>query len=104
MKKTDVEDITSLIRQRAGLPKLAPAKERQPIGGKSGVSTIKEITPAGSGGIASPLTETPATRETHPIKIITSSDGIFTHEYHNIKKLTFTDADTAEVIINREDV
>jgi len=104
MNKSDVEDIISLIRRRAGLPKLEPAKERQPIAGKSSVSTTKEITPSSGGGIASPLTETPSTRETHPIKIITSSDGILTHEYKNIKKLTFTDADTAEVVINREDV
>jgi hypothetical protein len=91
MKKTDVEDITSLIRQRAGLPKLAPAKERQPIGGKSGVSTIKEITPAGSGGMASPLTETARTVTAH-------NDG--THNYYVAVESTVEDANGDSHTIN----
>jgi hypothetical protein len=104
MKKSEVEDITSLIRRRAGLPKLEPAKERQPIAGKSSVSTKKEIPASTGGGIASPLTETPATRTLHATNALQSSDGLFVWEYQHIDKLTFTDADTVTVEVNLEDV
>lgn len=106
MNKKDVEDLTSIIRQRAGLPKLGAAKERQPIPAGSATSTLRERQPEGSGGggIASPLTEDTGTRTLHATTALQSSDGLFVWEYQHIDTLTFTDADGATVEVTLEDV
>ena len=92
MSKRQVEDITALIRQRAGLPKLPPAKARQPIPAGSGLSTQREVaTPNSSSGIASPLTETART-------VTAYNDG--SHDYYVAVQSTCDDANGDEVVIN----
>jgi hypothetical protein len=104
MNKSDVEDITSLIRRRAGLPKLDPAKERQPIAGKSSVSTKKEISATSTGGYVSPWTESLPDRELHVTEhTLTSSDGFFVIVYQNVSKRVFDGPASEEEIRNYAD-
>lgn len=50
-----------------------------------------------SAGIASPLTESPGTREHHPNQTLTSSDGLFTLQYQSPSKIAFTAANGGAV-------
>lgn len=55
---------------------------------------------AGGGGIASPLTETPDTREYFAETVVMPADGYFVYSVKAVKKLTLTDADDNPVEIN----
>lgn len=54
---------------------------------------------ATGGGIASPLTEASyATREFHPARYLSSSDGLFVWQFEPPKKIVMADANDEEVI------
>ena len=55
---------------------------------------------AGTGGIASPLTETPDTRLYFAEAVVIPADGYFVYSVKAVKKLTLTDADSNPVEIN----
>lgn len=55
---------------------------------------------AGTGGIASPLTETPDTRLYFAEAVVIPADGYFVYSVKAVKKLTLTDADGNPVEIN----
>lgn len=95
--QSEASDINALIeppRQRKTLGVIEP---RGGIPSQRGRGTYQEPTTGQGGGIASPLTEaSAAAREYWPVGL-TSSDGLFM--LPAIKKLTLTDANNAEVIV-----
>ncbi|MGE0126422.1 MAG: hypothetical protein AB7U25_26125 [Vicinamibacterales bacterium] len=83
-----------------------PPRAREPLPPAAGQAAIPgvgrgERSPAGGGGIASPLTEIDyADRQWHPEIAVASSDGVFVLMIEPIKQVTFRDAQgkTAAVI------
>lgn len=79
---------------------LAPPKVPPAIPQRAGTATSKTAAGQGSGGIASPLTETAyADRTFHPEQAMTSTDGIFTLKIKPVKTINLTDAGGAAVTI-----
>lgn len=60
--------------------------------------------PATGGGISSPLTETPDTRTFHPVRTITTTDGLFVFAMARTATVTMTDATGAEVLMEFDNV
>lgn len=85
-----IEDINRVITH--------PPRAREPLPPAAGQAAIPgvgrgERSPAGGGGIASPLTEPDyAARQYHPDLILTSSDGVFTIEVQPLAVLVLRDA------------
>lgn len=91
--------LTQISSREAALPALKPAL---PIAAKAGRAVVRKSdqkSSGGGGGIASPLTES-AAREYHPAQVVYSSDGLFALKITPLKKITFTDADSAEAVFN----
>lgn len=55
---------------------------------------------SGAGSIASPLTETTATRVYYTERTAASSDGVFTFKYKPIQSISFVDANGSPVVFN----
>jgi hypothetical protein len=92
--QNDLNALSPSPRKQAGLRKLEPLGARPAT--SSPALNRKQPVNATGGGIASPLTETPDTREWWTTGW-PSSDGIF--EYPAEKKVTMTDANGADVIL-----
>lgn len=72
--------------------RLPAAKPLSPIPARSGAAAQTRKT-SGTGGIASPLTETSyADREFYAAKSVTSMDGVFALSVRRLKTLKMTDA------------
>lgn len=75
-----------------------PPRAREPLPPAAGQAAIPgvgrgERSPAGGGGIASPLTEIDyADRQWHPEIAVASSDGVFALMIEPIKRVVFEDA------------
>lgn len=65
-----------------------------------GRGVLERAAPSTGGGIASPLTETPDTREYYSETVVMPADGYFVYSVKAVKKLTLTDADNNPVEIN----
>lgn len=59
---------------------------------------------AGGGGISSPLTETTGTRTFHPVRTVTTTDGLFVFAMARTATVTMTDAAGAEVLMEFDNV
>lgn len=82
-----------------------PARAREPLPPAAGQAAIPgvgrgERSPAGGGGIASPLTEIDyADRQWHPEIAVASSDGVFALMIEPIKQVTFQDAQSKTAVV-----
>ena len=69
-----------------------PAKKRLDAANTPNAIEEKTGISDASGSIAGPLTETAYTsRETYPVRLLTSTDGIFSIQWRPIKTIGFTD-------------
>lgn len=99
-----VEDINRLItptRVRRTL-RSVPAAGALPT--TRGRGNYTPPPPATGGGISSPLTETPGTRTFHPVRTITTTDGLFVFAMARTATVTMTDATGAEVLMEFDNV
>lgn len=60
--------------------------------------------PATGGGISSPLNETPGTRTFHPVRTVTTTDGLFVFAMARTATITMTDAVGVEVLMEFDNV
>ncbi len=97
LMREDLRNLADPDRQQVKLP---PVAKRGSMVSVRGVSKWSE--PAGSRGIASPLTETKETRVYGDEVCVIPPSGFFAYCARPVTKLTFTDADDAEVVINLE--
>jgi len=103
--KQVVDDINSLANPPANRKTLRTV---DPVGGVparrgSGVYQAPASSNTG-GGIASPLIEVPNSREYHPTVLRPSTDGAVFFEVRVAKKVTMTDANGAQVVMEFSNV
>lgn len=102
-----VGDLQSLESQRRRIGTLNELERRGTLAAKVGRATYKAPA-AGTGGIASPLTEQTKTEDGQQVPdrayydelVIPSSDGIFTFSLAPIKSTKFTDANNSLEVRN----
>ena len=94
------EDLRNLAEPERQNLKLPPVAKRGSIVSARGIGIWSE--PAGGRGIASPLTETIDTRIYGEEVCVIPPAGYFAYCARPVTKLTFTDADGADVVVNLE--
>lgn len=95
--RDDIRALSETPKAREPLP-VVPRRGSMDAARGRGVWSGAE--PSESGGIASPLTETPDTREYFAETVVMPADGYFVYSVKAVKKLTLTDADNNPVEIN----
>lgn len=97
-------DLERLAKTDSRPPKTLPGRpDAAPIPASIGSARPKPASASQqSSGIASPLTETVASREYHPTQTLTSTNGLFVFTVKPVKKLNFTDAMGRPVAMNLE--
>lgn len=95
--RDDMRALSEAPKVREPLPVVPRRGSMDAARGRSVWSGAEPIT---SGGIASPLTETPDTREYFAETVVMPADGYFVYSVKAVKKLTLTDADNNPVEIN----
>lgn len=106
MPKDRIADsVPSLAANKIGGRSLSQLKPAAAVGSvsKSVAVKPKDQTGGSGGGIASPLTEVVAGRTYYTERFIPSSDGVFTLEVKALASVSFTDAESAGVVINYAD-
>lgn len=94
--KRDLNALESGSRKVVDLSKVEPRGAR-PAG--RGVAYYVPPDTTGSGGIASPVTETSyAAREFYSSQYVTTSDGMFVLEIEPVKKIVMLDADGGDFV------
>ncbi|WP_301361835.1 hypothetical protein [Stutzerimonas nitrititolerans] len=100
-----VDDINSLANPPANRKTLRTV---DPVGGvpaRRGSGVYQAPATSGTGGgIASPLIEVPNSREFHPTILRPSTDGAVFFEVRVAKKVTMTDANGAQVVMEFSNV
>ena len=100
-----VDDINSLANPPANRKTLRTV---DPVGGvpaRRGSGVYQAPATSGTGGgIASPLIEVPNSREYHPTVLRPSTDGAVFFEVRVAKKVTMTDANGAQVVMEFSNV
>ena len=100
-----VDDINSLANPPANRKTLRTV---DPVGGvpaRRGSGVYQAPATSGTGGgIASPLIEVPNSREFHPTVLRPSTDGAVFFEVRVAKKVTMTDANGAQVVMEFSNV
>lgn len=100
--KSVADDIQSLVqppRQAKPLPRIDPVGA---LPASQGRGVYKA--PSGGGGIASPLTEQPDTREYFDPVTMPSSDGLLWAQWRPVKRLVMKDANDNDVTMEFLDV
>ncbi|PWG61780.1 hypothetical protein [Sediminicurvatus halobius] len=97
--REEMRRLQSLEPQRA---RLRPLENPGPVPAGVGVG---EAAQGGSGaGIASPLTERdPSQRTYHPVRTITTSDGLFQFDWQPLASLVMEDANAQPVVLEFAD-
>lgn len=95
--KSQVDEINSVVNKPRARQGLRPVSPRGPLAAQVGTGTY--TAPATGGGIASPLTEQPGTREKYPPVLRPSTDGAVFFAVSATKRITMTDANGAEVVM-----
>lgn len=105
MEQSLVQDLAEVLPRSRSHPTLAPEQARGGIPAGRGTSqhNYQPGTQQGGGGIDSPLTETPGTREYHPERIIPSTDGAVFFQVRRAAVLTMTDDLDREIKLVIED-
>jgi hypothetical protein len=95
------DDINSLVRPVVVRKQLATVPPVGALPLKRGRADYKAPAAAATGvGIASPLTEGSAsTREYYDQQLLPSTDGLVWIRWKSVKKITMTDANSAEVVM-----
>lgn len=99
-----VQDINRLTRPR---PQRKPLPSIEPVGAvpaSRGRGDYKAPPPSAAGGIASPLTETPNSREYYAAVNRPSTDGMVFFSVRAVWRVHMTDANDAEVVQEFENV
>lgn len=96
--KADLNALESSPRKQVTLtPREAKGTRAATVG--TGIYKAPATTGVTGVGIASPLTEASyATREFHPARYLSSSDGLFVWQFEPPKKIVMADANDEEVI------
>lgn len=100
--KAVVEDINRLTRTQTQRRTPHPIEPVGALPASRGRGVYQA--PTGTAGIASPLVEDPGTRQYHPARLITTSDGMLALMVRRVSSITFTDSAGAEVIMEFDDV
>lgn len=90
-------DINRLTDPRAPRKTLRPVEPVGALPATRGRGVYKP--PPATGGIASPLVEQSGTREFHPPRTVTSTDGLLVMQIRQVKTLHMLDANDAEVVM-----
>lgn len=93
------DDLNALAQARQSKNTLTVIPKRGGMSAARGTANWDRPS-AVTGGIASPLTETPDTREYFAETVVMPADGYFVYSVKAVKKLTLTDADSNPVEIN----
>lgn len=101
--KAEVDDINALVSPPRQQRSLRTVEPRGALPAQRGTGAYV-APPASSGGIASPVTETPNTRTFHESVIRTSMDGAVFFEVRAAKTVAMTDANGAEVVMEYANV
>lgn len=99
-----VDDINSIVRPRR---QAAPLRRVDPVGplpATRGTGVYKAPASGMGGGIASPLTEQPDTREYFDPVTLPSSDGLLWAQWRPVKRLVMKDANDNDVTMEFLDV
>ena len=102
--RSQVDDINALVnqpRQRRSLPAVEP---RGGVPAQVGTGNYTAPPASTGGGIASPLVEQPGTREYYDSVLRPSTDGAVFFTVRATKKITMTDANGAEVVMEYQNV
>lgn len=98
--KSQVDEINSVVVQPKARKTIKAITPRGPLPAQTSPGTdTPNPKPAGGGGIASPLTEQPGTREQYPPALRPSTDGAVFFAVSATKRITMTDANGAEVVM-----
>ena len=102
--KAVAEDINRLTRTQTQRRTQRPIEPVGALPPSRGRGVYQAPPAAGAAGIASPLVEDPGTRQYHPARLITTSDGMLALMVRRVSSITFTDSAGAEVIMEFDDV
>lgn len=102
--KQVVDDINSLANPPAARKTLRTIDPVGSLPARRGTGVYQAPAGGGTGGIASPLIEAPNSREYHPTVLRPSTDGAVFFEVRVAKKVTMTDANGAQVVMEFSNV